>query len=70
LGFQVFEQLKSKTDPNAHQRNQDELNARNFAQHQKSQERLVELVGSSIRQALLKLFAKTFDRSTTTPLSR
>jgi outer membrane protein insertion porin family len=40
----VFEKLKNKTDPNAHQRNQDDLNARNFAQHQKSQERLVELI--------------------------
>ncbi|KAF1974765.1 hypothetical protein BU23DRAFT_531140 [Bimuria novae-zelandiae CBS 107.79] len=37
----VFEKLKSKTD---HKQAEDELNARNFAQHRRSQERLAELI--------------------------
>lgn len=37
----VFERLKNKTD---HQKEQDELNARLYAQHNKSQERLGELI--------------------------
>ena len=41
---QVFARLKNKTDSAELQRQQDELNTRLFAQHQKSQERLAELV--------------------------
>ncbi|KAJ4305244.1 hypothetical protein N0V90_000775 [Kalmusia sp. IMI 367209] len=37
----VFEKLKNKTD---HKQNDDDLNARNFAQHQRAQERLAELI--------------------------
>ncbi|KAH7139558.1 surface antigen-domain-containing protein [Dendryphion nanum] len=40
----VFERLKQKTDPAAFKKQQDELNARLFAQQHKSQERVVELV--------------------------
>ncbi|KAF3037330.1 hypothetical protein E8E12_003923 [Didymella heteroderae] len=40
----VFARLKNKTDAAELQRQQDELNTRLFAQHQKSQERLAELV--------------------------
>ncbi|KAF1959715.1 hypothetical protein CC80DRAFT_489818 [Byssothecium circinans] len=40
----VFEKLKNTTDLEAHKRNQDDLNARGYAQHQKAQERLAELL--------------------------
>ncbi|KAF2633664.1 mitochondrial outer membrane protein-like protein [Macroventuria anomochaeta] len=40
----VFARLKNKTDSAEVKRQQDELNTRLFAQHQKSQERLAELV--------------------------
>lgn len=40
----VFERLKNKTDLNEQKRQQDELNARLYAQQQRSQERLGELV--------------------------
>ncbi|KAJ4377849.1 hypothetical protein N0V83_000679 [Neocucurbitaria cava] len=43
----VFERLKNKTDVNEQKRQQDELNARLYAQHHKSQERLVELIGDN-----------------------
>ncbi|CAO2647864.1 Nn.00g087860.m01.CDS01 [Neocucurbitaria sp. VM-36] len=43
----VFERLKNKTDINEQKRQQDELNARLYAQHHKSQERLVELIGDN-----------------------
>ncbi|KAH7088305.1 surface antigen-domain-containing protein [Paraphoma chrysanthemicola] len=43
----VFERLKNKTDAAQQQRQQDELNARLHAQHNKSQERLVELIGDN-----------------------
>ena len=39
--LKVFEKLKNRTD---HKQQDDDLNARNFAQHQRSQERLVELI--------------------------
>ncbi|KAF2178792.1 hypothetical protein K469DRAFT_641968 [Zopfia rhizophila CBS 207.26] len=42
----VFEKLKQKVDP-AEQSKQEELNTRLFAQHQKAQERLVELIGDN-----------------------
>ncbi|CAI6340407.1 unnamed protein product [Periconia digitata] len=40
----VFEKLKNKTNPDAHKRNQDDLNARAYAQQNKAQERLAELL--------------------------
>ncbi|KAF1841912.1 uncharacterized protein K460DRAFT_409353 [Cucurbitaria berberidis CBS 394.84] len=45
--MQVFERLKNKTDINEQKRQQDELNTRLNAQHHKSQERLVELIGDN-----------------------
>ena len=45
IDSQVFERLKNKTDVNEQKRLQDELNSRLYAQHQRSQERLAELVG-------------------------
>jgi len=44
IGPQVFERLKNKTDLNEQKRQQDELNARLYAQQQRSKERLGELV--------------------------
>jgi hypothetical protein len=44
IGRQVFERLKNKTDLNEQKRQQDEINARTFAQQHKAQERLGELV--------------------------
>lgn len=38
---QVFQKLKNKTD---HKQEEDDLNTRNFTQHQRSQERLAELI--------------------------
>jgi outer membrane protein insertion porin family len=46
----VFERLKNKTDVNEQKRQQDELNARLFAQQHKAQERLGELVRSPYKQ--------------------
>lgn len=54
---QVFERLKNKTDLAEQKRQQDELNARLYAQQHKSQERLGELVGGQlVRQELLLKF--------------
>jgi len=44
IGPKVFERLKNKTDLNEQKRQQDELNARLYAQQQRSKERLGELV--------------------------
>ncbi|KAF2028064.1 hypothetical protein EK21DRAFT_114266 [Setomelanomma holmii] len=43
----VFERLKNKTDAAEQKRQQDELNVRLHAQHNKSQERLGELIGDN-----------------------
>ncbi|OAL49422.1 hypothetical protein IQ07DRAFT_587998 [Pyrenochaeta sp. DS3sAY3a] len=43
----VFERLRNKTDAAEQKRQQDELNARLHTQHQKSQERLGELIGDN-----------------------
>ncbi|PSN71842.1 mitochondrial outer membrane protein-like protein [Corynespora cassiicola Philippines] len=40
----VFDRLKNKTSPDDYKKQENELNARLFAQHQKSQERLAELI--------------------------
>jgi hypothetical protein len=42
--WQVFERLRQKVDPAKQKQQEDALNARLFAQQQKSQERLSELV--------------------------
>ena len=44
MAHKVFERLKNKTDLKEQKRQQDELNARLYAQQQRSQERLGELV--------------------------
>ncbi|KAF2792584.1 hypothetical protein K505DRAFT_307400 [Melanomma pulvis-pyrius CBS 109.77] len=46
----VFEKLKQKVDPAEQRKQHDDLNARRYAQAQKSQERLVELIDDNTTQ--------------------
>jgi len=41
---QIFEKLKQKIEPAEQERRQQDVNAKVHSQHQKTQERLVELV--------------------------
>ncbi|KAF2745077.1 mitochondrial outer membrane protein-like protein [Sporormia fimetaria CBS 119925] len=44
---EIFERLSQKADPAGHKRREDELNARRYAQDQKAQQRLAELINDN-----------------------